>query len=45
MYLAPVGQVYRRAGLERHYKVDISKPNFFSTIVDIRLIGIYKVVS
>ena len=44
-YLAPIGQVYRRVGLERHYKVDISEPNFFGTIVDVRLIRIYKVVS
>ena len=44
IYLMPVGQVYGRIGLERYYKVDISKLNFLSTIVDIRLIGIYKVV-
>ena len=45
IYLALAGQVYERIGLERHYEVDISKLNFLGTIVDIRLIGIYKVVS
>ena len=44
IYLMPIGQVYRRVGLERHYEVDISKPNFLSAVVDIYLIGIYKVV-
>ena len=44
MYLVPVGQVYRRAGLERYHEVDISEPNFLSAIVDVRLIGIYEVV-
>ena len=43
-YLAPVGQVCGRVGLERHYEVDISKLYFLGTIVDIYLIGIYKVV-
>ena len=40
----PIRQVYGRIGLERYYEVDISKPNFLGTIVDICLIGIYKVV-
>ena len=44
IYLTPIGQVYRRIGLERHYEVDVSKPNFLGTIVDVCLIGIYKVV-
>ena len=44
IYLAPIGQVYRRVGLERHYEVNISKPNFLSTVVDIYLVGIYKVI-
>ena len=44
IYLTPTRQVYKYTGLERHYKVDISKPNFLSTIVDIRLIRIYKVI-
>ena len=44
IYLTPIGQVYGRMGLERYYEVDISKPNFLSTIVDIYLVGIYKVV-
>ena len=43
-YLASTGQVYKRIGLEKHYEVNISKPNFLSTIVDIHLIRIYKVV-
>ena len=45
IYLTPAGQVYRRVGLERYYEVNVPKPNFLSTIVDIRLIRIYKVVS
>ena len=44
IYLTPARQVYRRVGLEKYYEVDVSKPNFLSAIVDIYLIGIYKVV-
>ena len=44
IYLAPVGQVYRYMCLERYYEVDVFEPNFLSAIVDICLIGIYKVV-